>query len=170
MAVRPYWKGYLKLSLVTCPVQMTSDFGKREGSLSYPQPRDPEPRRQPLCGFHHRQGGERRRRGQRLPAWRERLCHAGRRGALKRRARQHQDHRYLHLYTARQHRVDLGRYTLLFVAERFGWSGGLLGHSRRDGIPGHGRDLPAGHHAPRARRHAGATRQRYRALDIALWG
>ena len=22
MAVRPYWKGYLKLSLVTCPVQM----------------------------------------------------------------------------------------------------------------------------------------------------
>ena len=23
MALRPYWKGYLKLSLVTCPVQMT---------------------------------------------------------------------------------------------------------------------------------------------------
>lgn len=31
MAVRPYWKGYLKLSLVTCPVQMmpaTSDSDK----------------------------------------------------------------------------------------------------------------------------------------------
>ena len=31
MAVRPYWKGYLKLSLVTCPVQMmpaTSDSEK----------------------------------------------------------------------------------------------------------------------------------------------
>ena len=31
MAVRPYWKGYLKLSLVTCPVQMmpaTSDEEK----------------------------------------------------------------------------------------------------------------------------------------------
>ena len=31
MAVRPYWKGYLKLSLVTCPVQMmpaTSDNEK----------------------------------------------------------------------------------------------------------------------------------------------
>ncbi|NKW11144.1 Ku protein [Ochrobactrum tritici] len=31
MAVRPYWKGYLKLSLVTCPVEMmpaTSDSEK----------------------------------------------------------------------------------------------------------------------------------------------
>lgn len=30
MAVRPYWKGYLKLSLVTCPVQMTPATSESE--------------------------------------------------------------------------------------------------------------------------------------------
>ena len=30
MAVRPYWKGYLKLSLVTCPVQMMPATSERE--------------------------------------------------------------------------------------------------------------------------------------------
>jgi DNA end-binding protein Ku len=29
MAVRPYWKGYLKLSLVTCPVQMMPATSER---------------------------------------------------------------------------------------------------------------------------------------------
>lgn len=30
MAIRPYWKGYLKLSLVTCPVQMTPATSENE--------------------------------------------------------------------------------------------------------------------------------------------
>jgi DNA end-binding protein Ku len=30
MAVRPYWKGYLKLSLVTCPVQMMPATSENE--------------------------------------------------------------------------------------------------------------------------------------------
>ena len=30
MALRPYWKGYLKLSLVTCPVQMTPATSESE--------------------------------------------------------------------------------------------------------------------------------------------
>jgi DNA end-binding protein Ku len=30
MAVRPYWKGYLKLSLVTCPVQMMPGTSENE--------------------------------------------------------------------------------------------------------------------------------------------
>ena len=30
MALRPYWKGYLKLSLVTCPVQMMPATSENE--------------------------------------------------------------------------------------------------------------------------------------------
>ena len=35
MAVRPYWKGYLKLSLVTCPVEMMPATSESEGAVSY---------------------------------------------------------------------------------------------------------------------------------------
>ncbi|RYE65404.1 MAG: Ku protein, partial [Rhizobiaceae bacterium] len=30
MAIRPYWKGYLKLSLVTCSVEMTPATSESE--------------------------------------------------------------------------------------------------------------------------------------------
>ena len=49
MAARAFWKGYLKLSLVTCPVALIAgDQRKREDSLSHPQPQDGQPRRQPV--------------------------------------------------------------------------------------------------------------------------
>jgi DNA end-binding protein Ku len=35
MALRPYWKGYLKLSLVTCPVQMTPATSESEKVRSH---------------------------------------------------------------------------------------------------------------------------------------
>ena len=38
MAPRPFWRGYLKLSLVTCPVAMTPASKRTgEGALSHSQ-------------------------------------------------------------------------------------------------------------------------------------
>jgi non-homologous end joining protein Ku len=38
-----FWKGYLELSLVTCPVAMTPANSEREGSLSHAQSIDQQP-------------------------------------------------------------------------------------------------------------------------------
>ena len=41
MAPRPFWKGYLKLSLVTCPVALTpGDQRHREGAVPHAEPED----------------------------------------------------------------------------------------------------------------------------------
>jgi DNA end-binding protein Ku len=47
--------------------------------------------------------------------------------------------------------------------------GGLLRHPRRDGVNRDGGDFAPCHVSPRASGHAGAARQRHRAVDAALW-
>ncbi len=64
MAVRPYWKGHLKLSLVNCAVQMMPATSESEKVRFHTLNAPPEPCRQSLRGFRHRQGRKGGERGQ----------------------------------------------------------------------------------------------------------
>ena len=44
-----FWKGYLKLSLVTCPVARPGDQRQRKDPVSHPQPQNGQSRREPVC-------------------------------------------------------------------------------------------------------------------------
>lgn len=78
--------------------------------------------------------------------------------------------RHLDVCAARQRRVDLARHTVLCSRPTIRSGRRLFGHLRCDGIPGHGWYLAPGDLASGTRRHIGATRQGYRALEIALRG
>ena len=66
MAPRANWKGFLRLSLVTCPVALyPGDLGIREGQLQPDQPQDRAPHqiRQGRCRHRRRSVYRRHRQG-----------------------------------------------------------------------------------------------------------
>ena len=170
MAARPFWKGYMKLSLVTCPVAMmaaTSEEEKVRFHVLEPPDRQSNP--QPICRRRDRQAGRRGRRGQGLRARRGRLRPAGGRGARIGRARKRPHDRHPEFRRRGEHRLDLVRHALLPDARRSDRRGGLLRHSRRDALDRDGRRLAARPQPARTGGDPEAARQRDRALDVALW-
>jgi Uncharacterized conserved protein len=58
MAPRAYWKGFLRLSLVTCPIALYPATSEREkDSLSPGQSKDWQPHPVQESGFGHRPRG-----------------------------------------------------------------------------------------------------------------
>ena len=169
MAPRAYWKGYLKLSLVSCPIALYpasssservsfNRINKKTGNRLKQQNVDAE------TGDPGRQGGHRPRLRDRqgpVPPGR------GRR-AGKDPDREHAYHRNRQLRAARRDRRSLPRQPLLHRADRPGRAGGLRGHPRRHPRQEDGRARPRRHDPPRARHDAGSVRQGPAGDDVAL--
>ncbi|CDM60286.1 hypothetical protein LPU83_pLPU83b_0298 (plasmid) [Rhizobium favelukesii] len=171
MAIRPYWKGYLKLSLVTCPVQMMPATSESEKVRFHTLNRETQNRVvshyvDSVTGKEVKDEDEVKgyQRGENEYIMLEDE-------ELENVALESTKTIDISTFTPRDS-VEwiLARHTLLSVAQRSGRTGSLLRHPRRDGGPGHGRYLAAGDLAPGTRRHAGATRKGYCPLDLALRG
>ena len=169
MAVRPAWKGYLKLSLVTCAVELFNATTHTEKVSFRVINRETGNTVQPaLCRCRNRQAGRRRGPGQGLRDQRRQIP-AGR----GRRDRGGPDRIQPHAQPRRlraevRDRPDLSRHALLPGAGRRGVGGGLRGHPRcagreEDGRHGAHRALP-----PRAARRHRAARPGHAAHHAAL--
>ena len=163
MAVRPAWKGYIKLSLVTCAVELfNATTATEKVSFRILNRATGNTVQPPICRCRDRQAGRRRRRGQGLRGQRRQLP-ADRRG----RDRGGPDRVQPHAQPRRlrpeiRDRPDLSRHALLSRARRRGIGRGVRGDPRRagrqeDGRHGAHRALPpraAGRHRAARPRHA----------------
>ena len=110
MAPRPYWKGYLKLSLVSCPIALhTGDQRRRAHRVPPDQQADRQPVAPATCRRSHPRAGRERRQGARLRI-RQGRVHPGRgRGARRDRDREQPHDRDRHVRAARADRRALFR-------------------------------------------------------------
>ena len=168
MALRPFWKGYMKLSLVTCPVAMTPAtseedkvrfhvLNRRTGNRVLSQSVDAETGRpvgedDEVKGYARGEHEYRPARG---------------RGTGIDCARKRPHHRHRDFRRRREHRLDLVRHALLRDARRSGRRGSLLRHSRCDARNRDGRRIPARPQSPRTGGDPQSPRQRNRTLDAA---
>ena len=169
MAPRPFWKGYLKLSLVTCPVALTPattdadkvrfhTLNRKTGNRVVSRYVDaatgkPVDEDQEVKGYARDESSYVLLEDEELEAVR---------------ARERAHHRHRDLRPGRQRRLDLVRHALLSHAGRQGRRRGLLRHSRRDALDRHDRHFPSRPPSARARGAPQVARQRHRALDAAL--
>ena len=153
MAPRANWKGYLRLSLVTCPVALfpaTSESEKVSFNQINQQDRPPH---QVSAGRRRDRRRRRERRHRQGLQGRHRHLHRGRQG----RTRQHRagvdpHHRHRPVRAAQRDRRSLYRAALLPRAGRQGRPRRLCGHPRHHQGDRQGRAGARGADQPRARR------------------
>ena len=160
MAPRANWKGFLRLSLVTCPVALYPATSESEKvSLQPDQPQDRPPHQIRQGRRRHRRGSRQRRHHEGLQG-RHRHLHRGDEG----RAREHRagidpHHRDRRVRAASRYRQPLSDPPLLSRAGRQGRPRRLRGDPRNHPQHEQGRDRPRGADQPRAHHRAGAARQ-----------
>jgi Ku70/Ku80 beta-barrel domain len=175
MAPRPFWRGYLKLSLVTCPVALlpaTSEaekvrfhtLNRATGNRVHARYVDGETGKpvddeDQIKGYEHEDGEYVMLEDEELQAV-----------ALESTRTIDIDCfvRYRLLCGGRFDRLDLVRHAALPDPRGQDRRGGVLGHPRSHGEIRHARNLARGAESPRARRAARAARQGHRAVDVPL--
>ena len=170
MAPRPNWKGYLKLSLVSCPGRpLPGDHHVRARLLPHPQSRHRQPAAPPVGRRAHRRHRRVRGPGQGLRGCQGRV-HPGRGrrdqvGAA--REQPHHRHRALRAAAPRSTSSISTRPTILHPTDRVGEEAFAVirdaMRAEEDGGAGARGAVPA-----RAHRHAGAARQGHHRHQPAL--
>ena len=132
MAPRPNWKGYLKLSLVSCPVALYPATTTSERVSFRTLNRDTGNRvRRQFVDEQTGDAGRDREPGQGLRGRQGRVHRARGRRAQVRPDREQSHHRHRALRAARRDRRALSRYALLPRAHRPRGRGGVRRHPRR---------------------------------------
>ena len=169
MAPRPYWKGYLKLSLVSCPIALHTatsaseriafrQINKETGNRLRQQLVD-EVTREPVETADKGRGYE----------YAKGAYHPGRgRGDRRDRDREQAHDRDRQVRAARADRRALFRHPYYIDAERRRRPGSLRGDPRRDARQGDGRARPRRAREARARDHAAALGEGTDGHDAAL--
>ena len=134
MAPRPNWKGYLKLSLVSCSVALyPATTHQPARPLQHHQPRDRQPRPQRGGRCRNRRAGRAGGSRQGLPGREGRICAGRGRGTRQGGAGEHAHHRH------RAVRADVGEVDEIYLDESYYivpqdkvGAGGIRGHPRGD--------------------------------------
>ncbi len=166
MGVRPYWKGYLKPSLVTCPVQMMPANSENEKIRFHTLNRKTQNR-----AVSHNVGsvtGNEVRQEDEVKGYRAaRTNTSSSRMRSSKMSRSTAPRPSTSPSLPRVKRSSGSRSTPRTICLRTIRSARRLSrHSRRYEILGYGWHFATGHHAARVRRHAGAARQGYRSANL----
>ena len=169
MAPRANWKGYLRLSLVSCPIALYPASSLSEKvSLQSDQPKDRQPIEAAERRFRNRRRCAPRGHGPRLRSREGPVPPRRRRGDRCRADRKHPDHRNRSIRSAQRDRRPLYRLPLLHRSRRQGWAGCLRGDSRHDSQNEHGCRRPGRADAPRTHHRARGARPRSTGTHAAL--
>ena len=139
MAPRAYWKGSLKLSLVTCPIALYPASTQAEKNAFPPDQHQDRPPAEAADGRRADRSGRRQgSQGQGLRTLEGKVCRDRGRRARRREAREHPHHRNRRFRSRRGYRRAISGQAVLHRSQRQGGRRCIRGHSRRHEAKGQG--------------------------------